>query len=141
MKEQIHLEKLCGENFDSMSTLKNGKFCNTCKTKVTDFTKMSLEEINNFFANYSSKEKVCGRYSARHINQTNFWYDSLNKLEEIFFKTNFRKVALWTITTLLFLTSQYRCFMGMRRVPTPKQKNNNTTAQSINESKLKNINF
>ncbi len=132
MNKNIHIEKPCSENFHNMNAVSEGKFCKTCETKVVDFTKMSLEEIQNYFALHSSNN-ICGRYTERHIVKTN-WTNFLNKLESIFFKTRFRRVALWTITVLFFITNNYRCFMGKRAVPI-KPKGENKTNQSLSKDK------
>ncbi|MEO6304298.1 MAG: hypothetical protein ABIP51_14120 [Bacteroidia bacterium] len=126
MNIKIQIEKPCAENFGSITNVSGGKFCSTCTTKVIDFTKMSLDEIQVFFTNQNSTEKICGHYNARHTSQTNS-FTFINKLENYLFKTRFRKAAVWTISLAFFLLNSYKC-MG-KRVERPMPKNNNDTTQ------------
>jgi hypothetical protein len=123
MQHKIQLENNCQESFKKMPSVKGGRFCNTCQTKVVDFTNMSLEEINTFFEN-KSLDKICGIYSARHTDQKSRTLTFTNKIENIFFKTKFRRMATWTITTILFLTNAYKC-MGKKVVPKSHWKEQN----------------
>jgi hypothetical protein len=132
MNKNIYIEKPCSENFHNMTSVTGGKFCSTCETKVVDFTKMSLEEIQNFFANHSSN-KICGRYNAHHIVK-NKWTEFLNKIENTFFKTRFRRLALWCVTLLFFVTNNYRCIMG-KRVEPIKSKEDSKPRQNLSKEK------
>lgn len=59
-KIQIQIDKPCSEDFKTFKKTDNGGFCNSCKKTVVDFTKMSDQEILNYFSN--EKNKTCGLF-------------------------------------------------------------------------------
>ena len=114
--KNIQIEKPCAENYNKMTSVSEGKFCDSCQTIVVDFTKMSLEEIQLFFAKQNPSEKICGRYNVWHTTFENRFTNFINKIENAIYKTHFRKVAVWTISVLFFLLNAYKC-MGKRMEP------------------------
>jgi len=110
--KNIHIQKPCSENFNAMTNVEGGKFCGSCKTKVVDFTKMSLSEIETYFKN-NSAQTICGLYNQRHTTSANIFDRLINKVENTVYKTRFRKVAVWTISIIFFLLNSYKC-MGKR---------------------------
>jgi len=56
----ISIPKPCRENWNEMSPHEQGAFCKTCSEIVIDFTKLSDEEIKNYFHQHR-EQKVCGR--------------------------------------------------------------------------------
>jgi hypothetical protein len=50
----------CSQKWSNLTSTPQGGFCNSCHKTVVDFTKMSDEEITNFFHNRSSQ--VCGQF-------------------------------------------------------------------------------
>ena len=127
MSKNIRIEKPCAENFNTMTNVSGGKFCGSCQTKVIDFTKMSLGEIENYFKN-NSGQTICGRYNLRHT-QSNFFSETINPLENFLYRTKFRKVAVWIISIAFFLLNSYKC-MG-KRIERPKPKSDKKTAQNL----------
>lgn len=121
MQNNIHIQNPCAENFNAMSSVKGGKFCSSCKTKVVDFTKMSLDEIQDYFKN-TSAQNICGRYNARHTTTASSLTNFINKIENAVYKTRFRKVAVWTVSVVFFLLNSYKC-MGKRMDPIDKYEN------------------
>lgn len=118
MNNKIQIEKPCSENFSNMTNVAGGKFCGSCQTKVIDFTKMSLDEIENYFKT-NSEQKVCGLYNSRHTNTTSAFTGFVNRIENAVYKTRFRKVAVWTVSVVFFLLNSYKC-MGKRMEPIDK---------------------
>ncbi|MBA3681677.1 MAG: hypothetical protein H0W73_11020 [Bacteroidetes bacterium] len=118
MNQNIQIQKPCAENFNAMSSVTGGKHCGVCDTKVIDFTKMSLDEIETYFKS-NSFQKICGRYNARHTNNTNIFTAFINKIENAVYKTRFRKVAVWSLSVVFFLLNSYKC-MGKRMDPVNK---------------------
>jgi hypothetical protein len=59
--EVIHIPEPCSVNWNNMKPSDNGRFCDSCSLTVVDFTKMTNEEIGNYFLNKSGQH-VCGRY-------------------------------------------------------------------------------
>lgn len=129
MNTRIQIEKPCAENFLAMTYVEGGKFCDSCKTKVIDFTKMSLQEIENYFKNNSS-QKICGRYNARHTSGSIF-FTFLNRIENTVYKTRLRKLTVWSISIVFFLLNSYKC-MGKRvERPTSKYDKKFTQADTL----------
>jgi hypothetical protein len=62
MKNKISLSisSPCSENWEHFTGTSQGRFCNSCRTNVVDFTAMSDEEIVRFFKNNSGQ--ACGRF-------------------------------------------------------------------------------
>lgn len=66
MKYNIAIPKPCNQDWNSMSSNSEGKFCDSCKKDVVDFTKLSDKEI---FA-IISKSKGCGRFTKEQIKKS-----------------------------------------------------------------------
>lgn len=64
---------------------------------------MSLEDINQYFQNYT-EQKTCGKYHVRHTQNINKWFSFLNKMEFRYNSTRFKKATLTAVSILLFLT-------------------------------------
>jgi hypothetical protein len=60
MKE-IYIHEPCRANWKEMNASGEGRFCDTCALTVVDFTKMSNEEISNYFLKKSG-QRVCGNF-------------------------------------------------------------------------------
>lgn len=133
MKQNIRIQKPCAENFDAMTSVEGGKFCNSCQTKVVDFTKMSLDEIENYFKN-NSAQKICGIYNSRHTNTTSAFTGFINKIENAVYKTKFRRVAVWTVSLIFFLLNSYKC-MGKRMDPVDRYNDKPVKNDTIVKSK------
>ncbi len=63
----LSINKPCSANWDEMSPVEQGKFCGTCSLTVVDFTKMSTEEIKEYFLCHN-KQKTCGRFKNSQLN-------------------------------------------------------------------------
>lgn len=57
---RYHIPTPCNENWDKMTPTEQGRFCSLCSKTVVDFTRMSDDEVLNYFAN-NKNENVCGR--------------------------------------------------------------------------------
>lgn len=71
MKHQtikINIAEPCHENWDKMLNEEKGKFCLSCQKQVVDFSRMTNEEIINYF-NVNEGKKTCGRI-AKHQHNT-----------------------------------------------------------------------
>jgi hypothetical protein len=66
MKE-IYIQEPCKANWKNMSPSGDGRFCETCALTVVDFTKMTNEEISNYFLKKTS-ERVCGNFRNDQIS-------------------------------------------------------------------------
>jgi len=69
MKHQtikINIENPCHENWDKMVAEEKGKFCLSCQKTVVDFSRMSNEEIINYFN--TANGNTCGRIAKHQLN-------------------------------------------------------------------------
>ena len=66
MKYKITIPKPCHEDWSKMTTTQKGKFCNSCKKEVVDFTNLSTVEISK---RISEEENLCGRFRKVQINK------------------------------------------------------------------------
>ena len=61
----------CKENWTKMLPESNGRFCNSCEKIVVDFTKMSDEELINYFS-INVKENICGQFYESQLEPKNY---------------------------------------------------------------------
>jgi len=76
-KINIQIDKPCSEDFKTFTKADNGGFCNLCKKTVVDFTKMSDQEILNYFSN--EKSKTCGLFLEPQLKSYSNANSSFNK--------------------------------------------------------------
>ena len=70
MKEiKLHIQSPCSENFNDFKPTQKGGFCQSCSKEVIDFTKMSDEQLNQFFLNNESSQ-ICGRLRKEQLAKT-----------------------------------------------------------------------
>lgn len=65
---KIKIEKPCHEDWSTMTSEAQGKFCNACEKSVVDFSIMSDAQILNYFSQPKS-QKVCGRFNADQVDR------------------------------------------------------------------------
>jgi hypothetical protein len=65
---RIQIAEPCHENWDKMLEEERGKFCLSCQKTVVDFSRMTNEEIINYFEQNAGKS-ICGRI-AKHQHNT-----------------------------------------------------------------------
>lgn len=67
MKNRVlTIARPCSENWDLMTPSEKGRFCNKCKKEVTDFTKMTTDQVVDCLTQKSG-QSICGRL---RIDQT-----------------------------------------------------------------------
>lgn len=64
---KIKIAEPCHENWDKMLEEEKGRFCLSCQKAVVDFSRMTNEDIINYFEQNAGK-KVCGRISKHQHN-------------------------------------------------------------------------
>lgn len=67
-KIQLSIPTPCHENWENMTLVEKGKFCNSCQKKVIDFSLMTDREIAQFFKR-PSIGTVCGRFMDDQLNR------------------------------------------------------------------------
>lgn len=66
-KISIRIEKPCHEDWEAMTPIEQGKFCSACQKNVTDFSKMTDNEILEFLANHTGP--MCGQLRESQLNR------------------------------------------------------------------------
>ena len=64
----VSIPQPCHENWQEMSPVERGRFCQACQTVVTDFSSLSDDEIIQHIER-SAGAKMCGRFSNEQINR------------------------------------------------------------------------
>jgi hypothetical protein len=118
MSNDIRIPNLCNEDWNKMTPNDNGRFCDTCKLTVVDFTKMSDDQIKNYLLN---KGHVCGRFDCTQIDTSHqSTLDSLNKkAKKIKFKPLRWLVLLLVLLLVLIPAFVYYIFKN-KTVDTPE---------------------
>jgi Secretion system C-terminal sorting domain len=118
----IQIPTSCHEDWENMTKVKQGRYCNSCEKTVIDFTGMSDTQLVNFFSSKKA-ENVCGQ----------FYNDQLNTAIVIPKKTIPWLKYFFTITLPAFLFSQKS--NGQNRKQEVIQLNNfkKLATQNINE--------
>src|SRR5215210_3895186 len=66
-KVYLHVPEPCHENWNIMSPVEQGRFCNSCCKQVTDFSKMTDAEIIEVLSKASGK--TCGRFTPDQLER------------------------------------------------------------------------
>ena len=61
----IQVNKPCQENWEAMHPAEQGRYCDSCKKNVIDFTSMSDEQLVAYFKNHTGS--VCGRFETSQL--------------------------------------------------------------------------
>lgn len=64
LKIQLCIPEPCPANWEEMTSVSGGRYCNQCSKTVKDFAGMTKEEIQEYL---QENKSVCGRVDARHL--------------------------------------------------------------------------
>lgn len=67
---KISIPKPCHEDWNAMSTVEKGRFCDVCRKKVIDFTRMNDVEVQSVISE-NSDTKICGRFYNNQLSTFN----------------------------------------------------------------------
>ncbi len=93
-----------------MPTEGNGRYCGSCSKVVVDFSKYTLEEINEYFKNNYTKE-ICGNFNSYHTSENTFKTKIAVSVEQFFSFIRLKKFGIALLSWTILLNS---CFMGKR---------------------------
>ena len=65
VKYQIQINEPCSEDWHKMTNLEKGKFCDSCKKQVFDFTQLSNIELAR---KIKKGDNICGRFKEEQLN-------------------------------------------------------------------------
>lgn len=85
--QPIYVKAPCAENYDAMTSVHGGKFCNSCAHVVQDFTGMSNQQIIAVLQ--SQKGKVCGMFDNEQLAPPRKRWSTVVKVSVL------AAVALW----------------------------------------------
>jgi hypothetical protein len=96
-KIDIAIKKPCSENFNNFQLTGKGGFCTSCQKEVTDFRRMTDQEIQNYFK--IQKQNTCGYFLESQL-KTNSFTNNANR------KQNFNPfgVSIISFSLLSLLT-------------------------------------
>ncbi|MCP4521507.1 MAG: hypothetical protein GY827_07420 [Cytophagales bacterium] len=113
MKEKITLNYDCPQQWDNMQKIENSnnRICGKCQMELTDFSKMSTKEIQDYFKTGKATQG-CGKFYNHQLQNTkkSFIEKSLLKTEAFFEKRNFlfKSSILWLLGGMFFLSGCYK---------------------------------
>ncbi len=64
----LSIAKPCTENWENMSKMEQGRFCENCQKQVLDFSSLSDAQVIETIS--KSRGTICGRLSASQMNKT-----------------------------------------------------------------------
>ncbi len=113
--EKIKMKFVCNQNWDSMKVTSNGRYCDSCKKEVHNFTNKSVKEINSI---KSTAGELCGIFKIEQIEP------DLIPIEFNFTKK--LKYVAATVTT----------FLGLELSDAKAQKTNDTPTEISSENPI-----
>lgn len=123
MKNQFSLEinQPCLENFNDFTPTKGGGFCNSCTKEVIDFTKMTSQEIINYFKQNAGKN-ICGQFNN---DQLKTYTETANE---------YKSYSFWKIFGLACLSLfTFNTIQAQKVTLNTETTNKNTITKSITQ--------
>ncbi len=130
MKSRQYISKkyTCPQEQRELEETAQEIYCHTCQHEVIDFTKMSSQEIIDFFQNRSRKQKTCGllkEYQFKDVNQK--LYSTRNNIHK-------KLVAPLAMASIIGMSSCASCqdasIAQQRETPNPSIEISNREAYS-----------
>ncbi|MBT32486.1 MAG: hypothetical protein CMO01_22710 [Thalassobius sp.] len=124
MKKQISLDipKPCSEKWSTFTPTATGGFCASCQKNVIDFTKMTDEEIQQFFLN--KPQHACGRFHPDQLKTYSTKPVPTNKFGWKLLKAGFISLSL------LFLSKKESLAQSNSKIEVVAQEEKYKTQQS-----------
>ena len=83
---KINIPTPCHENWENMTSQSKGRFCGSCQKIVIDFTKMTNDEIIDYFEKKEHQKSTCGRFYDMQLRQINEENNQQNITQDFFLK-------------------------------------------------------
>lgn len=109
MSLRISIPDPCNQNWNQMQPKEKGRYCDTCKLTVVDFTKMTDEEIKAYLL---SKSYVCGRFDCSQLETSH--KSTLESLKARSKKIKFLPLRYLAVTAVSLLIILYGCAGGRK---------------------------
>ncbi|UZR96602.1 carboxypeptidase-like regulatory domain-containing protein [Chondrinema litorale] len=124
MKKQISLDipKPCGEKWSTFTPTATGGFCASCQKNVIDFTKMTDDEIQQFFL--KKPQHACGRFHPDQLKTYSTKPVPTNKFGWKLLKAGFISLSL------LFLSKKESLAQSNSKIEVVEYDEKNKTQQS-----------
>ncbi len=132
---KINIPEPCHENWDKMSPEGDGRRCLSCNKVVTDYTQMSIEEIQNYFIKYSNRN-ICGTFNDKDtLVKKGIKEKLIDKYQDALYQSK-KPIYFSLLSGALFLlnckTTERRIYTG---VPAPFYNSNRPSDSSVEFSK------
>jgi hypothetical protein len=133
--KKIVIPKPCNQNWNDMTKVKNGAYCDICSTVVIDFTLMTEYEVKNYLLTHK-QENICGRLKPTQIQKNytrlqKYLIDTYNYFESKAIPTTLKFTLLFFITCILTVTGCEDNTVGKMAVPNDTI-NNQEKSSSLN---------
>ena len=116
----IHIPKPCQEDWQQMTPVTNGRYCDSCAKQVVDFSTMSDVEVLNFLSR--STGKLCGRFSTDQLQRPlqptkeeprkSLWLAAFMPLLLLFDRSSAQRKATEKTPTTISPVDQNQALMG-----------------------------
>ncbi|KFF22992.1 hypothetical protein [Chryseobacterium sp. JM1] len=102
--KKIYIPNPCSENWETMSSHEQGKFCSVCSKCVVDFTQKKSEEIEYVFKEKQG-EDICGRFFIHQLDKDVEKSEKLKSKVLKYIPRNFQnsRMTLAAFSLILFL--------------------------------------
>jgi hypothetical protein len=120
MPNNIHLQVAdpCHENWNAMTAVEQGRYCQSCQKTVTDFSMMTDKEILHHLS--KREADVCGRFTPDQLDRTLIGEH----------KKKFSWAYMWNFVIATFLTVNYASAQQTTKRPTKTPTTNKSVASS-----------
>ncbi|WP_196893917.1 carboxypeptidase-like regulatory domain-containing protein [Aureivirga marina] len=107
MKSDINvsIQNPCSENYATFKKTEKGGFCQSCQTEVIDFTKMTKEDIQDYFKNYT--EKTCGKFLKSQLNSFTETQNTSSPIQKSKYKLLNVGITSFSLISILSLNSTF----------------------------------
>jgi hypothetical protein len=100
-KFKITIPKPCHEDWNIMSSVEKGRFCNSCSKTVVNFTKKSTKEIKDYLVK-NRNNRVCGHFYKKQLDTITIEIPKVTFNQQLTFQKAFVLALFFVMGTTLF---------------------------------------